>query len=174
MPKRDIAPIDSGGCRLRLLRADDLEMTRSWRNDDAIRPWFRTTAEISAEQHASWFAEYESRADDYLFVIEHEGDPVGQAGLSRIDPATQTAELGRVLVGAARVRRRGVAKAAVAALLDVAAAEFGLQSVYLEVREANEPAIRLYRCLGFTETGRRDGFLTMQLTMAADTAGNAS
>jgi ribosomal-protein-alanine N-acetyltransferase len=34
----------------------------------------------------------------------------------------------------------------------------GVKTVFLEVDENNEPAIRLYRRLGFYEVGRRTGY----------------
>ena len=46
-------------------------------------------------------------------------------------------------------------------LLDIAygkAAERGVASIHLEVRESNEAAIGLYEKEGFSEVGRRKGF----------------
>jgi ribosomal-protein-alanine N-acetyltransferase len=52
------------------------------------------------------------------------------------------------------VRRRGVGRALVAGLLRAFAAA-GVQTAYLEVRESNLPAQRLYATFGFREVGRR-------------------
>ena len=55
------------------------------------------------------------------------------------------------------VRRRGIARELVRALL----AEFserGVRTVFLEVRESNHPARRLYDSFGFREVGRRSRY----------------
>ena len=51
-------------------------------------------------------------------------------------------------------RRRGVGRALVGAIL-VALHETGVGAVFLEVRESNTAAQRLYGALGFSEVGRR-------------------
>jgi [ribosomal protein S18]-alanine N-acetyltransferase len=51
-------------------------------------------------------------------------------------------------------RRQGVARQLFAAILQQLHPS-AIQELWLEVRVSNEPAIRLYRTLGFEETGRR-------------------
>ena len=58
---------------------------------------------------------------------------------------------------ALRARRRGVGRALVRHLL-AALAVTGVRSVFLEVRESNVPALRLYEGFGFQEVGRRRGY----------------
>ena len=55
------------------------------------------------------------------------------------------------------LRRSGLGRAVVTALLD-RARERGVVDVFLEVRVSNEPALALYRSLGFRTVGRRKGF----------------
>ena len=53
-------------------------------------------------------------------------------------------------------RRQGIARSLlVAALNDIAS---GCTHAFLDVRESNDAAIRLYRSLGFREVGRRPGY----------------
>lgn len=52
-------------------------------------------------------------------------------------------------------RRQGIARSLIAEALQNAA---GLSAVFLEVRESNLPAIRLYESLGFTRIGVRKGY----------------
>lgn len=54
-------------------------------------------------------------------------------------------------------RRAGVARALVEHVLRALGA-LGVESVYLEVRESNAAARRLYQGLGFREVGRRRGY----------------
>ncbi|MBO5898075.1 MAG: ribosomal protein S18-alanine N-acetyltransferase [Clostridia bacterium] len=55
------------------------------------------------------------------------------------------------------LRRLGLGRAVVTALLERAKAT-GVTDVYLEVRVSNEPAIALYRSLGFETVGTRKNF----------------
>ena len=55
------------------------------------------------------------------------------------------------------MRRRGMGRAVTNALLTYASAH-GIRSVFLEVRESNEAAIRLYESLGFLPCGIRKNF----------------
>lgn len=54
-------------------------------------------------------------------------------------------------------RRRGLGRAVTEALLAYAKAN-GIKQVFLEVRESNEAAIRLYESLGFSPCGIRKNF----------------
>ena len=54
-------------------------------------------------------------------------------------------------------RRRGVGEALVSALADALKAQ-GNESLALEVRASNMPAIALYEKLGFAQVGRRPGY----------------
>ena len=58
------------------------------------------------------------------------------------------------IVVAAQARRSGVGESLLGALLD-AAGQTDSKTVFLEVRESNAAARRLYEKLGFKETGRR-------------------
>jgi len=74
--------------------------------------------------------------------------------LSRM--VTDEAEILSVAV-AARWRSRGLARR----LLDLhlrRLAGLGTRSVFLEVEEGNQPALRLYRRAGFQQVGRREGY----------------
>lgn len=91
-----------------------------------------------------------------LFAVAEQGDAVAGyavAGYVVAWFAADEAEVANVAVAAA-VRGRGIG----ALLVDTALAESarrGAATVYLEVRESNVPARRLYASRGFAEVGRR-------------------
>lgn len=88
-----------------------------------------------------------------LLVATREETPVGYAAFRQ---AADEAELLRLAVEPAE-RRRGVARALVTAGLDRLRQE-DIQACFLEVRVDNEPAIQLYRALGFGVAGRRRSY----------------
>jgi ribosomal-protein-alanine N-acetyltransferase len=67
-------------------------------------------------------------------------------------------ELENIVVAPA-ARSKGLGRQLLEAFL-AAARNTGSQSVFLEVRESNAPAHRLYETAGFTETGRRNAYYT--------------
>ena len=86
-----------------------------------------------------------------LLLVAARGEtPVGYAAFRQ---AADEAELLRLAVEPGE-RRRGVARALVAAGLD-RLRQGDIQVCFLEVRVDNEPAIQLYRALGFGVAGRR-------------------
>lgn len=166
MPKRRIEPLVNGRIRLRLLEEADLPMTLAWRNQDHIRRWFLNSDVITPEQHAAWYAAYQDRDDDFVFVIEETatlGRPVGQVALYRIDWARRTAEFGRLLIGDAGAAGKGIATLATKCLVELALGAWGLRDVVLEVREENTRAIAVYLACGFGESARQRGLIEMHL-----------
>jgi len=72
--------------------------------------------------------------------------------------AADEAEILSVAIRAAQ-RGRGLARALLRLHLG-RLASLGVKTVFLEVDEHNEAALRLYRALGFREVGRREGYYT--------------
>lgn len=143
-----------------------MPLTRTWRNQDDIRRQFLTTDVLSAARHDTWWATYLDRDDDFVFVIEECGElkrPVGQIALYDIDWSARTAAFGRLMVGDAAARGRGLAKEAAAMLVKEAFGPLGLSEINLEVRHDNDRAIAIYRDLGFREVSRHAGIVAMRL-----------
>ncbi len=160
MAKSISSPIIKEGIRLRLLEAFDLPMTLKWRNQDHIRKWFIHSEVISPEKHREWFETYLQRDNDYLFIIEETlrlNKPVGQISLYNIDRDRKCAEYGRLMIGEADARGRGLAKKASRLLLQYAFKVLGMERVELEVFRDNGPAIAIYRDLGFLEISDLEG-----------------
>jgi len=75
--------ISSGPITLRSIGEADLENLRSWKN--ANRQAFFFKDEITPEGQRAWFQSYLGRPNDYMFVVEAEGRPVGCMGF-RLEP----------------------------------------------------------------------------------------
>jgi len=158
--KRPVQPFGNEVVQLRLIAEADLGMTLGWRNGDDVRTWFKNSQIITTDQHRAWFAQYSARDDDFLFVVEARGRPVGQASVYGIDRQAGAAEVGRFLV-APEATGRGYIGLACAELLRFCADVLNLKSVFLEVKENNQRAIRIYARSGFREEARADGMIRM-------------
>ncbi len=88
-------------------------------------------------------------------VEEREGVAVAYAGSQSCPPE---ADVMNIAV-APDYRRQGIGEGLMAALMDALRAR-GMESLTLEVRASNSPAIALYDRLGFAEVGRRPNYYT--------------
>jgi RimJ/RimL family protein N-acetyltransferase len=139
----------------------------NWRNLEDVRIWFKTSGRIDPGQHRAWFEQYSAKDDDFVFLVEFEGAPVGQASIYGINRVDRTAEVGR-FIAAPEARGRGLMDLACAELLRFCADTLRLTSVYLDVKEDNGRAIALYRRQGFEEEGRREGIVRMRRSLTRD------
>lgn len=162
--KRIVDPFGNEVVRLRLVEEKDLQTTLTWRNRDEARIWFKTSSQITFEQHQAWFYRYINKDDDFLFVVESNGQIVGQASVYDIRWDEGSAEIGRFLVAPESAGKGYIGKAC-AALVVLCAETFNLQYLFLEVLEANERALRLYQRNGFAEERRYDNLIRMGRTL---------
>lgn len=129
-----IAPIDSHhASRLAAIHATAF-----------ARPW-------TADDFEGFLAERSIRADG-IFV----GRASQPSGFVLSRRAADEAEILSVAV-APEARGRGHAGALLAAHLQMLA-NSGVRTVHLEVEDGNDPALALYRRLGFARVGRREGY----------------
>jgi len=110
--------------------------------------------------HRPWTrAEYERELQDparsFLYVVRVDGTVVGYCSFWRI---FDEIHLNNFAVHPS-MRRRGVGRALLAHVLDVAAAD-GAPRATLEVRASNAAALALYEGSGFTRAGLRRGYYT--------------
>jgi ribosomal-protein-alanine N-acetyltransferase len=108
------------------------------------RPW-------TVQDFEDFLTERQVRADG-LFL----GRATQPSGFVLSRRAADEAEILSVAV-AREARGRGHARALLASHLQ-ALAHAGIRTVHLEVEDGNEPALALYRRLGFQSVGRRDGY----------------
>ncbi len=150
--KSSLTPLAGVGFNLRLLGAEDLATTLAWRNREDIRRHFIKSEIISLQQHLSWWEEYCTRDNDFVFVIEETeklNRPVGQVSLYNIDLKKGEAEYGRLMIGDSKARGRGLARRATEFLLTWAFNSLEIKRIYLRVLKDNTIAINRYRRFGF-------------------------
>ncbi len=132
-----------GSPRLRPMASSDLAEVLRIEEASFPTPWSERT-----------FRNLMRRANARLWVAESQvGELLGYAVAWF---AGSKAELGDLAVSP-EARRSGVGRALVEALLEDAR-NHGVQLVFLEVRESNAAARRLYEEVGFEAVGRRPGY----------------
>lgn len=97
----------------------------------------------------------DARRGGLYLVAEHAGMVVGHAFLEPLSLAV-TSHVVRLMIAVHEGhQRQGVGRALMNALLRWARSNPRVEKVELQVRSSNEPAIALYRSLGFVEEGRK-------------------
>jgi RimJ/RimL family protein N-acetyltransferase len=142
---------------LRPLRAADRVISVRWRNDPEIRDGilgyrFPVTAEMEADWVNSVLKD-QSRTR-VILAIEDKSDGafVGFVYLNNIDWFARNAEFG-ILIGERSRHGKGLAREALALVVDYAFKTLNLQRLYLRVVAFNKRALRLYRGFGFVQEG---------------------
>lgn len=158
-----------GVVTLREVRRADAARLHEWRNHAESRALFHSTAEIPWETHLRFLERYfEPENRDAWFVVEAEGRPVGSIVLYGLSADGCRAEWGRFVIAPGE-RGRGFGRRALQ-LLIAYARQRGVRELHCDVLASNDAPRRLYRALGFAETGSLEAggreFVTMRLLIA--------
>jgi ribosomal-protein-alanine N-acetyltransferase len=160
--------LSSGPVALRLLRLRDramwdrlrtanAEWLRRWEatspDPDVVRPTF--TQYVREQNRAA------RRGQAYAFVLEYDGEMVGQLTVSAITRGSlQSASIGYWI--SEHVAGRGIMPTAVALACDFCWFELGLHRVEINIRPENAASLRVVEKLGFRDEGVRERFLHIQ------------
>jgi RimJ/RimL family protein N-acetyltransferase len=143
---------------LRAIERHDATMLHRWFNDPVVmRGWgwsapARSLHDVSGQLEEWLVREGVLGRPEALIAESLDGDPIGLAVL-RIDrPEARSVELS-LLIDAGRWGQ-GFGTDMLQTLLEACFAGWGVHRVGVYVEEDNEPALALYRSLGFQEEGR--------------------
>lgn len=132
----------------RPLRAEDRDQLRAWRNLPEIAQWMYSDHEISADEHARWFAGALADPGRRYWIIEAKGRPVGLANLYDIDPVLSRASWAYYLADPA-ARGQGVGAFVEYWVIEQVFGEMGLSKLWCEVLIGNAPVWKLHESFGF-------------------------
>jgi RimJ/RimL family protein N-acetyltransferase len=147
---------DNGSKRLviRLLERRDLEEVRLLHNDDETLSRLTDISHVSEAQQEAWFLSMSTSRTSRRYVARLRTDAslIGVFRIDRLDFSNRNALVGADVVSA--YRRQGYANEMFDYILGYLFNECGLHRVSLVTLETNNPALALYRKLGFVEEGR--------------------
>ncbi len=137
---------------IRPVRAEDAEAVNEIRRQPGV---MRFILSMPSERVATNRGFLEGLGpDEHVFVAEVEGRVVGMAGL-HVAAGRRRHAGGIGIAVHDDFHGRGIGRALMEALLDVADNYLGLVRVELEVMADNDRAIKLYESLGFQTEGRK-------------------
>ncbi len=142
------------GLIIRILEERDLEAARNLHNDDSVLLLLTDIRHISQLEQDSWYESISrSRTSRrYSILLEETGEFVGLFRLDHLDLQNRSAMVGLDI--AQTFRGRGYAQIIYRYLLNYLFGQMGLNRLALVTLETNQPAIELYRSIGFVEEGR--------------------
>ncbi|QSQ10397.1 Spermidine N(1)-acetyltransferase [Koleobacter methoxysyntrophicus] len=146
--------LQSERLKLRVLEEQDGSMIVVWRNQKEVIDQLFSYVGITAKQHFNWYEKYinDDTRLEFIIEIKDKKKPIGTIGLNNIDFKNQKAELG-IMIGELTEQGKGYGEEAVRSLLQYAFDELNLQKIYLKTFCDNEPAVRLYKKVGFHQEG---------------------
>lgn len=144
---------------IRVTEADDAAHLTRWLSDPAILRWFPMINEREIEDAVKIWVSF-AKQEACLTALWN-GHPCGSATLN-IQPYKKLAHQCLLsIIVEDPYRGKGIGTALIEELLVIADEKFHMEFIHLEVYDGN-PAIRLYRRLGFQEYGRHPKFLKDQ------------
>lgn len=134
---------------LESIKRKDIELIRTWRNNENNNKVFFNNSYITVEDQNKWYDKYKNNNKDIMFIIYSENIPVGTVALYDIDYKNNTAEFGRLLIGDLNSRRKNIGFIATKDLCEYGFNNLGLNKIILEVYKENIKAFNLYKRVGF-------------------------
>jgi len=133
---------------LRAANENDLENLLQWKNEQ--REFFFHKDIITPEQQRAWFAKFQARNHDYMFIVDLNGKAIGCMGIRLLDEAW---DIYNVILGLTDYGKKGYMGKAFQTMLTYA------QSVRkcpitLQVLKSN-PAAAWYKKYGFVATAEK-------------------
>jgi len=131
----------------------DLELVRSWRNQDEIRNNMYTNHIISPQEHRAWYNKISKDPAVRYWIFSDDGiRKVGLVYLYDLDSKNRRAFWG-LYVGDLGMKGGGLGSKVEFAILDHVFLNMDLNKLCCEAFVFNEPALRLYKKFGFEEEG---------------------
>ena len=130
---------------------DMIDLLGRWRKENEA--FFLSSFPVTYERTLSWYHKHlMDKPDRLLFVIRAANAYVGHVGLFRFDYAARSCEIDNIVRG--EKSHPGIMGAAILAMMKWGKETLGIEGYTLKVLGDNERAVRLYKKLGYGETGR--------------------
>lgn len=142
---------------LRAIEAADLDQLLAWRNQPALRRFFREYRELNSTQQRAWFdSKVNGDPATRMFAVVHRDTDtlLGAAGLCYIDWVNRTADFSLYIGHEGLYIDEVLAPDAAVTMIGYAFDELGLNRLWSEIYAFDEAKTRFFGQLGFTLDGR--------------------
>ena len=135
------------GITLSLIREEDIEMVRRWRNDPVVANNFEYREHITPEMQKTWFRSVYNSKNLYL-IIEHQGRKMGVINLKDIDWENKSYD-GGVFLPDPKDHNTPVPAAVTFMTVEIIFRVFGWPVGYAHVLKGNKPIQSFVKQLGY-------------------------
>ena len=142
---------------LRAIEVGDLEQLLAWRNQPALRRYFREYRELNHTQQRAWFdSKVNGDPCTRMFAIQHTdtGTLLGACGLCYIDWVNRTADFSLYIGHEGLYIDDNLAPDAAITMTGYAFDELGLNRLWSEIYAFDEAKTRFFQRLGWQLDGR--------------------
>jgi len=135
------------GIIFRLLKEEDIEMVRQWRNDPVVAANHEFREYITPEMQKEWFKSVNNICNLYM-VVEYKGDRIGVINVKNIDWPSRTCE-GGIFLPDPRYHRSSVPAIISFVATDFFFSQLGWYMTYAHVLRNNESVKSFMKMLGY-------------------------
>ena len=140
--------IENYGVALHSLQQEDIELVRTWRNENRVRLNMVYQKVISPEEQLVWYNSLNS-TNDFYFILKHNDVPVGLINLKKINWTKRKADSG-IFIG-----NKSYFNSTIPVIAAILLSEFAFYVINLKVLcsttlAKNKKAVALDKQLGFT------------------------
>ena len=140
--------------RLRPAVISDIDILLEWKNEPSVRQSAFNSAVVSYDEHKAWFCSALKNPDIKIFILEKDGEPVGQVRLNR------SGRVGLIDYSVdKKFRGNGFGKQLIRMIENEVAQSCFVDSLKAEVKKDNLPSCAVFRNLGYTESEEKDSFV---------------
>lgn len=151
--------ISHGNMVLRSLQKKDLELVRTWRNNEMVNQHLLNREYISKSDQVKWFENLDAEISLYC-IAEESGVPFGLIYATEINKNEQTF-WGNALVGELEFRNSVLPVKAVVMLMWYFLETLGFETCFSKVATSNTSALQLNQRLGFLPF-KKEGEVSIQ------------
>jgi len=126
-----------------------LDKSWEWLNDPEIK-FLTNTPDFTLEEQSEWFAKIQKWDSYKIWGVSYDEIPVGVFGIKNIDLEQKSGEYWGY-IGNKEYWGKGIGKAVMEQLIEIAQYDLKIQKLYLKVIKENYVAISLYKKFGFRE-----------------------
>ena len=153
------------GISLRRITRSDIELIRTWRNQDFVRNQMFQSELITEVQQVAWF-DTVNNPFNYYFIIEVNDKPIGVIYAKNVNPESMVGE-GGIFIGEQPYLTTDLPGRASILLLYFCFNKLGLSSSLVRVKKGNDVALAYNQTLGYSIQSQQGNELILCLTKEA-------
>ena len=141
---------------IRQLSSGDIELLRTWRNDESNSVFLRKIDFITETMQKEWFEKYLENEHEVVFAIKETKElnrVVGSLALYNWDKATKTCEIGKIQIGDNEAHGKGIGRKALVMTMKIAFRCLNIRTIKASVHPENIQAYHNDMKIGFRIVG---------------------